>query len=217
MPENRQYAGPHDAAELAVDDGRYALVVRRDISDEVAANLGYTFDADEAMRSGRAVAARTITVSDELAAKLDRAAYVDPDTGDEVPSWPKAGGKAAAQTVDVPESNPSTMPVTVDDGSADGLVLTSAEADERAYTSAAAEDALEAQRIAEAEAAAAADEQAQRDRLGAVDERLAELKLALDAGDELDAGDRQALVDERGALESERAHIEKALGAGEGR
>lgn len=215
MPQNRQYAGPHDAAELMVDDGRYALVVRQDITDEDAAALGYTFDVDEAVRSGRSVAVRTITVSDELAAKLDRGSYVD-DAGELQPSWPKIGGSPADQTVDVPESNPCTRQVELDDGTK----LSSAEADDRAYQAAGVEEVIE--RAAAEASSAPVDNQvdAARERIGQIDARVEEIDSTVDAASDESNDDVQltdaefdTLANERSTLLDERAEIEKALEA----
>lgn len=199
MPENRAYAGPADAAELMVSDDRYALVVRRDLTDEQAASLGYTFDGDEAVRTGRSLALRTVTVSDELGLKLDAATFeLD---GETLASWPKVGGTPAAQTAD-DESLPATKPVEVELAGGEVETITSAEADRRAYDAAGAERALLDGELVDADAASAAEAreaEAARERLLA---RLTEVDSMLDspAADELDADDREALVAERARI-----------------
>lgn len=211
MPENRQYAGPFDAAELMVDDGRYALVVRKDITDDQAEALGYVFDGDEAVRTGRSMAVRTITVSDELALKLNSAGFeVD---GEFVPSWPKIGGTPAAQTVDVPESNPSTMPVTLENGD----TITAAEADERAYTAGEADEVLDRAAIDAAGDTNAPDDnrdELARRRIGDIDARLEAIEAALESDDDINDAELDALTDEQTRLNAERADIAKALEGG---
>lgn len=198
-----------------VDDGRYALVVRHDLSDEDATALGYTFDGDEAVRTGRSLAVRTITVSDELGAKLSRGQFVN-DEGETVASWPKSGGTPAAQTVDVPESNPSTRPIKLDDGTE----LTAAEADERAYQSAAIDEVLERAEIAAEEQAGTAhpDIDGAKQRVAQIDDRIEEIDKTVEAASdegnsevELTDAEFDELTDERKRLSEERAEITTAL------
>lgn len=70
MSELRKYDGPHDAVELMVADGEYHTIEK----------------------------GQTVTVSDELAAKL-------PDE-----TWKKGRGKPGEETIDDPQRNPATMP-----------------------------------------------------------------------------------------------------------
>lgn len=222
MPSNRKYAGPHDVAELMVDDGVYVAVVRDDLDDDTVLALGYVFDDDDAVRLGRPKVVRTITVSDELGAKLDRSFFdvLGDDgraTGETTPQWPSTGGRAG-DPVDTPHTNPATMPVVIDDGTPDGITLTAAEADDRAYD---AQAALEAQeRVAAevpADTAAADAERAQRDRIAAIEARVIELNAshaaAVEADDEAAV---EAIEAESENLIAEKANIEKALAAGKG-
>lgn len=99
MAENRQYAGPHTAADLMVADGVYVSVVHQDYADDASAleALGYTLDVDEAVPSGKTFVRKTVTISDELAVTLDEE------------SWPRVGGTASDDSiVDDPSSNPVT-------------------------------------------------------------------------------------------------------------
>lgn len=203
MSKNLKYTGPHEAAEVSVDDGRYALVLRDDLTDEQAATLGYELDGDAAVISGKSHAVRVITVSDELAAKLDGAGYDDPETGEFVASWQPAGGKVDEQTVDVPESNPSTMPVTLESGE----VITSTEADKRAYDAAAAEDEAELAAIENAEAAKVEEPSPEAQRIAAIDERLAQIDTELDAPDLTDESFKK-LSDEAEELNAEKSRME---------
>lgn len=211
MPENRQYAGPHDAAELLIAGDRYALVVRNDLTDEQAHSLGYTFDGDEAVETGRALAVRTVTVSDALGEKLDAAAFEDPETRELVKSWPKIGGTPAEQTVDVPEENPPTMNVKLDDGTE----ITASEADRRAYAAAAVDEVLEEAAIDAADSGASGDRDAlARERIGQIDTRLERIDAVINGDDDLGDADEQDLIDEHDRLTAERGEIEKALAGG---
>lgn len=203
MSTNLKYTGPHEAAEVSVDEGRYALVVRDDLTDEQAATLGYEFDGDAAVISGKALAARVITVSDELAAKLEGAGYTDPETGEFVAAWQPAGGKVEEQTVDVPESNPSTMPVTLEGGE----VITSTEADERAYAAAAAEDEAELAVIEKLDETSPKPAAPTPTRVDEINDRLAEIDTELDA-DELTDDSFKRLSDEAETLNAEKSQIE---------
>lgn len=203
MSKNLKYTGPHEAAEVSVDDGRYALVVRDDLTDEQAAHLGYELNGDAAVTTGKPHGVRVITVSDELAAKLEGAGYTDPETGEFVASWQPAGGKVDEQTVDVPESNPSTMPVTLESGE----VITSTEADKRAYDAAAAEDAAELEAIEQVEESKASEPSVAEKRVAEIDERLAAIDTELDA-DDLTEEDFKKLSDEAETLNAEKSRIE---------
>lgn len=97
MPENRQYAGVHDAVSIQIADGLFATVLNREVDDEHVERLGFTLDADTDPARGLIFARRTVTVSDHLARALP---------ADE---FPRVGGTADDDNViDDPASNPVT-------------------------------------------------------------------------------------------------------------
>lgn len=209
MPENRAYAGPSDATELMVSDDRYVLVVRRDLTDEQASTLGYTFDADDAVRTGRAFAVRTVTVSDELAAKLDSASFTDPDTDELVASWPKVGGTASAEHVVDDELLPATRPVDIEHPvTGEVETVASSELDRRAYDSAEAENVLVDVRP-DATAGQGDATRTPAEAEAALRARLAEVEDAL-TGDDADG----LTEEQRDALQAERMRINDELGRG---
>lgn len=189
MSENRTYAGPHDAADLLIGDGLYATVLNRDVSDEQAEALGYNLDPDAT--DGR-FARRTITVSDELGARLN---------DDE---WPKVGG-APGDPVDVPDSHPALRDIELDTGE----TVTPAELDERVRV---ATEADEAELRADA---AAGDDTARDDlhernleRARAMTTRIGELEDALESAE---GDDADKITVEIKALNDELDTIRKAL------
>lgn len=136
MPSLREYAGPADAVEIMVSDSQYALVVRKDLTVEQAESLGYCFDSDEAVRSGRLFARRKITVSDELGLRLDSSMFEAGD-GSHVVQWPVAKGTPADQTVD-DETLPATRLVEIEPD----VFVSSSEAERMARDFAEAETAI---------------------------------------------------------------------------
>lgn len=214
MPQNRQYAGPHVAAELQVDDGAYIAVARNDLTDEQIVELGFALDADDAVARGVPFVVKTITVSDELAAKLDRAhiEVIDEGTGkptDQLtPMWPNVGG-STGDIVDSPATNPATRPVILEDG----IEIASHDADARAYDAAFALEAEERVLAESTEDPAVA----LRQRLADIAARSAELETAHAAAVDNDDEDAvKAIEAEAERLAAEKDSIEKALNAGKG-
>lgn len=198
MAKNRQYAGPHEAADLQVADGLYVTVLNQEITDEQALTLGYTLDAEDG--SGLIFARRTITVSDELDALLG-----------EHEDWPRTGGTASDdKIVDDPSSNPSTAQTYV---LIDGTEVTGPELNERVAIEADAQEAVE--RVAATADVTPNDVKGQRDaierRIVEIDNRTAELNAAADA-ENIDDDDAASIVAELDELAAERTSLVNALG-----
>lgn len=208
--ENREYAGPHDAADLLISSGTYVTVVNRELSDEHAAALGFVFDADEAMTTGKTFAVRRITISGELADALG-----DSD------SWPKVGGTASDDSIVDDASHPARQTYETFEGEQ----VKAGELNERVRVAAAADESAERQaEEAERQRVEQQNEQlriAAERRHGEVTARIAELDGALKsaqaladdsdapAADRNEAGDdAQKISDELAELVAERKRLE---------